>query len=286
MKLKVLDTNKAEKGSRELPQVFSEQIRPDLIKRAVEALQANARQPYGAAPLAGKKASAKLSRRRRDYKGSYGHGISRSPRKILSRNGTRFNWAGAFAPNTVGGRPAHPPKAATILAKKINTKENRKAIRSAIAATLSKELVKTRGHIAPAEYPFIITNEFESLSKTGQAYDALAKLGLEGEMKRAEEKTIRTGRAKLRGRHYRRRKGVLFVVGNECPLIKAAANIPGVDAVTVNQLNAELLAPGAVPGRLTLFTEHAIEMLGKEGRFYDKRQPTEAPAERKPKKGQ
>lgn len=269
MKLKILDTNKAEKGSKELPAIFSEPVRQDLIKRAVEALQANARQPYGAAPLAGKKASSKLSRRRRDYKTSYGHGMSRSPRKMLSRNGTRFNWVGAFAPNTVGGRPAHPPKPCTIFSKKINTKENRKAIRGAVAATLNKELVKTRGHIAPAEYPFIISNEFEAISKTKKAYEALLKLGLEQELARAEEKTIRAGKSKLRGRHYRKRKSVLFVVGKECPLIKASANIPGIETVTVNQLNAELLAPGTVPGRLTLFTESAIERLDKEKLFYN-----------------
>ena len=283
MKLKILDTKKAEKGSKELPSIFSEPVRQDLIKRAVEALQANARQPYGAAPLAGKKASSKLSRRRRDYKGSYGHGISRSPRKILSRNGTRFNWVGAFAPNTVGGRPAHPPKPFAILSKKINTKENRKAIRSAVAATLSKELVKTRGHIAPAEYPFIISNEFETISKTKNAYEALLNLGLEQEMARAEEKTIRTGKSKLRGRHYRKRKSVLFVVAKECPLMKASANIPGVETVTVNQLNAELLAPGTVPGRLTLFTESAIERLDKEKLFYDNNSNKQA-AEPKPAK--
>jgi large subunit ribosomal protein L4e len=277
MRLKILDTKKAEKGSKELPAIFSEQVRTDLIKRAVEALQANARQPYGAAPLAGKKSSSKLSRRRRDYKGAYGHGISRSPRKILSRNGTRFNWVGAFAPNTVGGRPAHPPKTYAVLTRKINTKENRKAIRSAVAATLVNDLVKTRGHIAPAEYPFIISNEFETIAKTKKAYDALLTLGLEQELARAEEKTIRTGRSKLRGRHYRKRKSVLFVVGKECPLIKAAANIPGVETVTVNQLNAELLAPGTVPGRLTLFTESAIERLDKEKLFYNNKMNGAAP---------
>ena len=82
-----------------------------LIKRAVLTLQNNKRQRYGANPEAGKKVSAALSKRRRKYRGSYGHGISRVPRKILSRRGTSMNWQGAFAPGTVGGRRAHPPKA-------------------------------------------------------------------------------------------------------------------------------------------------------------------------------
>ncbi|MBW2965314.1 50S ribosomal protein L4, partial [Candidatus Woesearchaeota archaeon] len=231
MKLKILDKTSAEKGAKDLPKVFGEQVRPDLIKRAVEALQANARQPYGADPMAGKKCSAKLSRRRRKYRGSYGHGISRVPRKIHSRNGTRMNWTGAFAPGTVGGRIAHPPKASKILEKSINTKERRKAIRSAIAATTMVQLVKERGHAAPAAYPFIINNDFEALSKTKQVKEALTKLGFSDELTRASEKTFRAGKSRLRGRKYRKRKGPLFVVAKDCPLLKAATGIPGVEAV-------------------------------------------------------
>ena len=280
MKLKILDANNTEKGSKDLPQVFSEQVRPDLIKRAVESLQSRARQRYGSDLMAGKKSSAKVSRRRRDYRGSYGHGISRVPRKVMSRNGMRFNWVGAFAPGTVGGRRAHHPKASKIWERKINIKERRKAIRSAIAATSAKELVMERGHIPPDKYPFIINNEFESLSKTKQVLEALNKLGFGKELERASERTYRTGKARLRGRKYRKRKGPLFVVAQDCPLLKAASNISGVDAVSVESLNAELLAPGAVPGRLTLFTESAIERLEKEKLFYD------TPATATPKKGE
>ena len=38
-------------------------------------------EPYGAMAKAGMEVSAKLSRRRRDYKGSYGKGISRAQEK-------------------------------------------------------------------------------------------------------------------------------------------------------------------------------------------------------------
>ncbi|MBI1970756.1 50S ribosomal protein L4 [Candidatus Woesearchaeota archaeon] len=111
MKIPIITITNSQAGTVDLPPIFQEEVRPDLIKRAVETLQANARQPYGAKPGAGMRYSAKLSRRRRDYKTSYGYGISRVPRKILSRSGTRFNWVGAVAPGTVGGRQAHPPKA-------------------------------------------------------------------------------------------------------------------------------------------------------------------------------
>lgn len=269
MKLKILDHANSEKGSKELPAVFDEEVRPDLIKRAVISLQSNARQRYGADTRAGKKCSAELSRRRRKYRGSYGHGISRVPRKIHSRSGTRFNWTGAFAPGTVGGRRAHPPKATKIWALKINNKERRKAIRSAIAATVVKDLVKKRGHAAPGNYPFIISDDFESLSKTKQVIDSLKKLGFDDELERSSEKTYRAGRARLRGRKYRKRKGPLFVVSKQCPLLKAASNVAGLDAVAVTDLNAELLAPGAVPGRLTLFTQSAVDKLDKEKLFHE-----------------
>ena len=133
-----------------------------MIKRAVHALQSHKRQPYGASPTAGKRASAKLSRRRRNYKTSYGIGISRVPRKILSRHGTRMHWVGAFAPGMVGGRRAHPPKAEKCFSLKINQKERIKAIRSAISATIIRDIVSNRGHILPSIYPIVIETEFES----------------------------------------------------------------------------------------------------------------------------
>ena len=57
--------------------------------------------------------------------------------------------------------------------------------------------------------------------------------------------------------------GPLIVVAENKGLAEAAANLPGVDVATVNGLNAELLAPGASAGRLTLWTSSAIERLGK-----------------------
>jgi len=282
MKLKILNTTSNEKGSIDLPQIFSEPIRQDLIKRAVEALQSCARQPYGTDPEAGKKATANVSKRRRDYKTCYGHGIARTPRKILSRSGARMNWVGAVAPNTVGGRRAHPPKSVKILAQKINKQERRKAIRSAIAATMDKTLVQQHGHIMPDKYPFIISDDFETIAKTKDIIEALTKLGLEKELERSAQKKYRAGKARLRGRKYRKRKGPLLVVSKECALTKAASNVPGVDVVMVTALNAELLAPGSVPGRLTLYTESAITRLGKE-QLFTGQQMQQNMAEEKPK---
>ena len=50
-------------------------------------------------------------------------------------------------------------------------------------------------------------------------------------------------------------------------LIKSAGNILGIDVCEVKNINAELLAPGAVPGRVTLWSKGAVELLGKEKLF-------------------
>ena len=267
MKLDILDLANSKVGEMQLPQQFHEEIRPDLILRTVLAIQSHKRKPYAASPLAGKRASAKLSRRRRDYRGSYGFGISRVPRKILSRRGTRMNWVGAFAPGTVGGRKAHPPKAEKVWWKKINERERLKAIRSAISATALKEIVVKRGHLTPKNYPFILDDKFESLEKTKNVAQILEKLGLSDELARVEEKKIRAGKGKSRGRKYVKKNGPLIVVSKPSRLMKVAINIPGVDVIDVKKLNAELLAPGGKPGRLTLWTASSIETIKKENLF-------------------
>jgi large subunit ribosomal protein L4e len=43
--------------------------------------------------------------------------------------------------------------------------------------------------------------------------------------------------------------------------MKAAENLPGVNVVIVTDLNAEMLAPGTHPGRLTIWTSDAIKRL-------------------------
>jgi len=268
MKAKLKSKKGTDKGDIILPEQFGEEIRPDLIKRAVLAVQNNRRQRHGVDPRAGKKHSSTISKRRRDYKTSYGHGISRVPRKILSRRGTRFNWVASTSPNTRGGRRAHPPKAEKVYSKKINKKERRKAIRSALSAVMVKEYVLKRGHKVE-EYPFVLEKDAENIKKTKDVQELFGKLGLNAELERASKTTEKTGKARRRGNKKKTRVGPLLVVSDKCPLVKAASNIPGVDVVPVTGINAELLAPGTDYGRLTIFTEKAIEMLEKQKLFTD-----------------
>ena len=92
-------------------------------------------------------------------------------------------------------------------------------------------------------------------------------LGFSDELERSSEKKIRAGLGKNRGRKYQHKKGVLIVTSEKCPLLDAAKNVPGVDAVEVKALNADLLAPGADAGRITLWTEKAVQKLAEEKLF-------------------
>lgn len=266
-KINILDASAKKTGDLALPAQFDEFVRPDLIARSVLSLQSRARQAYGSDPRAGMRHSSKLSKRRRKYRGSYGFGISRVNRKIHTRRGTRFYWVGTFSPQTKGGRRSHAPKAEKDFGQKINAKENRKAIRSAMAASVDPAVVAERGHKVPTGFPFALDNSFEGLQKTSDLQNALLALGLDEELQRASVKNVRAGRGKSRGRKYKKAKGPLIVVSQDCPLLKSAANVAGVDVALCSAVNAELLAPGADAGRLTLWTQAAVEKIAGEKLF-------------------
>jgi len=247
-----------------LPRQFNEEFRPDLIKKAVLSVQSHKRQPYGAFTRAGLGYSSYVSKRRKEYKSSYGHGNSRTPRKVMTRRGLHFFYVGATVPFTTGGRRAHPPKAEKDWNEKINITERRKAIRSAISATMDSKLVKKRGHTTES---IVIDSKIEDLKKSKEIYDLLIKI-MPTEMKRVEYKKVREGKGKHRGRKYKLKTGPLLVVSKKCPLVQASMNLQGVDVCIVSDLNAELLAPGCDAGRLTVWTDGALERLEKENLFY------------------
>jgi large subunit ribosomal protein L4e len=235
-----------------LPTAFSTPLRPDVVKRAVLAIQSRRRQPQGRDPMAGKRTSA-------ESRGT-GMGMARIPR-IKGGGGTA-----AFAPGTVGGRQAHPPKAETKIVKRIPKKEARLALLSAIAATASKETVAQRGHEVEdiPQFPMIVTDEMEALTKTKEVEEALLSLGVMLDIYRVKDsRSIRAGKGKHRGRKMKQAVGPLIVVAENRGITEAASNIPGLDVVTVKNLNTEPLAPGTHMGRLTLWTNGAVEQLDK-----------------------
>ena len=239
-------------GKVNLPSVFGTPLRPDVIKRAVLAIQSTRIQPQGRDPMAGKRTTAESQ--------GTGGGHARIPR--MKGGAGR----GAFAPGTVKGRAGHPPTSEKKIIKKIPKKEKRLALFSAIAATASKELVSARGHSIEdvPEIPLVVVDDLEQLNKTKEVEEALIRLGVLSDIYRVREsRKIRAGKGKFRGRKMKQSVGPLLVVAENKEVVRAAGNIPGVDVVTVNNLNAEMLAPGTHPGRLTIWTSGAIGKLSE-----------------------
>jgi large subunit ribosomal protein L4e len=133
---------------------------------------------------------------------------------------------------------------------------------SAIAATAKPELVKKRHNIGDITLPVIIEEKFAELKKTKEVTKVLEALGLMKDVLTAKEKKkVRAGKGKLRGRRYKRKKSLLIVTAEPASIYLAARNLEGVEIVPVNQLNAEVLAPGGEAGRLVVWTEQAIQKL-------------------------
>jgi large subunit ribosomal protein L4e len=267
MKAAVRSITGTKKKEITLPPQFQDEIRPDIVKRAFLAQESHKLQPYGTDPVAGNKHSVELSKRRRKYRGVYGRGRSRTPRKVMWRRGTQFSLEGAMAPFAKGGRRAHPPKVEKNIKEKVNKKERRKAIRSALTATTMKELVEKKHRVTNTKLPIVVESKAEALKKSKQVLKMLLKLGLEEEMERVKEKRVRAGKGKMRGRKYKRKVGPLIVTSQGCPLSHSARNIPGVQVISVKRLNVSALAPGSHHGRLTIFTEDAVKTLDKEELF-------------------
>ncbi len=262
MKTVIFDVQGNKKGEIELPKVFNTDFRPDLIKRAVLAIQSHKRQPYGSDKLAGKRTSAHY------------HGVRVGPSHMMNIERARMSrihggppnlqLTARFVPQAVKGRRAHPPKVEKNWYEKINKKERIFAIKSAIAATAFKDIVSKRGHlIDDVNLPIVVDDSLQEIKKTKTLKEFLEKIGLKKELERAKVKKVRAGKGKMRGRKYKRKKSILFVIFEDKGILKAAKNIPGVDVCLVKNLNAELLAPGTHPGRLTIFTESAIKKLGE-----------------------
>lgn len=141
---------------------------------------------------------------------------------------------------------------------KVNQNEKRYATASAIAASAVTSLVLARGHRVEqvAELPLVVSNDFESVSKTKDAIAVLKALGANKDIVRViKSKKIRAGKGKLRNRRFVQRKGPLVVYANDNGLTNALRNVPGVDVAHVSRLGLLQLAPGAHLGRFVIWTQ-------------------------------
>jgi len=246
-----LDGNKIDEI--ELPKVFSTPFRPDVIHKAYVNLQSHVFQPQGRDPLAGEKTSA-MSR-------NTGLGLARMAR--VKGSGFPRSGQAAGVGGVVKGRLAHPPTTEKVIVKRLNKKEKRLALCSAIAATSSKELVAARGHqIEKVNLPLIVSDDIAKVSRTKELLEVLDALNLSSDLGRVKNGwKKRSGRSRMRGRVERAGKSVLIVVGKDEGVSKAAGSILGVNVTPVKNLSLLHLAPGSHPVRLTLWSESAIEQL-------------------------
>jgi len=210
-------------------------------------------QPRAPDPEAGRKhsASGTISHKRHDWKGHYGRGISRVPRKTMWRRGTQFYWIGAEVAGTRGGRKAHAPKLIKKL-RKTNKNEMRLAINSALASTASPKHIAERYETIEKieQAPFVIESIPE---KTGDLIKAIKNI-FPKNTPIIRKKSVRAGKGKARGRKYKSNAGVLILTAKG-----EMAKAKGIDIRKVNEVSIAELYP---LGRLTLFTKKAIEELG------------------------
>ncbi len=238
-----------------------------MISKSFTNLNSHKFQPQGRRPTAGMDVVA------RSNDPPTGQGVSRIAKM---RGGGGGQGAGKsmsptiFFPYTIaasvrGGRQAHPPKVQKIIFKKLNKKENKLALCSAIAATQSKEIIGSRGHKVEnlKTFPIVISDDIESVTKTKDMLKILDSLNLMPDVDRLKSRRARTGKSSLRGRSTKIGKSVLFVVSNSKKLSNACGTIPGVEVQSAKNLSVLDLAPGGVPIRLTVYSKSALKEIEK-----------------------
>ncbi len=251
-KVKIIGQNKKV----DLPKCFSGEIREDIAQKYYNL--AKKVSTHSQSKTAGRTDSNKVRHVKEKFRSHYGRGISRVPRKIFWRRGTQFFWQAAGVPGVKGGRRAHPPKGLRA-DRRMNKKERKIAVQSAIASTASKKWLTNRydtlndsDNLPIENFPMIIdskllklkTKEFlqEVEKATGELYNIAIK-----------KKKIRKGRGKKRGRKFRKNRGVLLVIGND-----EESNQNIIETRKVENMGIEDLWP---LGRMAIYTTKAIEEL-------------------------
>ncbi len=257
MKAKILDKTGKEKGSIDLPKSFTTPIRKDILAKVFEAQKE--KQPMGTLIGAGASYSASgiSIKARHRWKGTYGKGISRVPRKIMSRHGASFNWVGATVTSARGGRRAHPPKAEENQYRKINKKELAIAMDSAFAGTIDANSLNKKYGVSVKEA--IIFNNSVLEMKTKEFLELIKKIFGEASPRLLKQTAVRPGRGKLRGRKYKTTNaGMIFVIGSDEKM-----NRKGIVVKKVKELKVKDLSPNGEPGRFAVYTEKAIKEIGE-----------------------
>ena len=167
------------------------------------------------------------------------------------RRGTQFFWVGAEVSGARGGRRAHPPKGIGK-EKKINQKEIKLAMNSAIAATSNKELIAQRySSIEKITHAPVV---IESLpEKTKQLKQTLESIYPEFKNLIFKNKVVRAGKGSRRGRKYKSNAGILIVKSKD-----EKQKFKGLDVKSTEDVSISDLFP---LGRLTIYTKKSLEEL-------------------------
>jgi large subunit ribosomal protein L4e len=261
MKVNILSIEGKKVEEFDATKFFSNDVRKDLILRAVRSELSKKYQPKAPYKWAGLETSAEYVGNKDRYRTMKNRGGAMLPHEKLPKG--RYGRV-RMIPFAVTGRRAHPPKVEKIIAEKINNKEYQKALFSAISASCIPDVVKERtGSVY--NVPYVMVDDIEKVNKSKDVLKMLETLGLNEEIEKSINSRKRiTGFRKTRtGRAYKERRSVLFVVSNDCPLIKSGANLSGSAVVMVDKLTVNDLAPGGLPGRVVIWSKNSIQKLGE-----------------------
>src|SRR6187401_3229856 len=242
MKVSLKDLRGKDLESLELPSVFNTPYRPEIIKKVYVNVLSSQFQPQGRYPAAGEIVSAESR--------NTGLGIAR----IARARGEGFQRAGQAA-GVAGvrkGRLAHPP---------VSWKNT------------YKEIIEKRGHKVGkiSEFPIIVSNDLEKITKTSELRKTLLSLGLEEDLARSTNIVrIPSGKSRLRGRKKHSALSCLIVVSKNSPVSKLRKSLPGVSVVSVESLSITDLVPGTKPVRLTVYTKNAIDSMNSINTVWSK----------------
>jgi large subunit ribosomal protein L4e len=148
--------------------------------------------------------------------------------------------------------------------RKINLKQRRYALVSAIAASGVPSLVMAKGHSIETipEIPLVLTDRVQDLKKTKEAVAVLRKIGAWNDiLKVYASKHTRAGKGKMRNRRTVMKRGPVIIYSKDNGIKKAFRNIPGVSLLCIERLNLLRLAPGGHVGRFCIWTESAFKKL-------------------------
>jgi large subunit ribosomal protein L4e len=244
-------------GKVPLPEVCQAPIRLDIVQFVHDQISKNIRQAHGVKSNAGMQHSAE----------SWGTGraVARIPR--VSGSGTNRSGQGAFGNMCRKGRMFAPLKTWRRWHRKVNLKQKRHAVASALAASAITPLVLARGHRISniPNLPLVVDDKVEGIEKTKEVLSFFKRIGALEDVERvADSRALRPGIGKLRNKRFKIRRGPLFIYSNEnANVIRAVKNVPGVDICNVHRLNLKQLAPGGHLGRFIIWTESAFKALNK-----------------------